>query len=76
VVVAALLEAATEVAVEATVAESTRSFQLNLAKSKLARWANATVGPLSSYPSSRRLFVAVISATVQSIFGPTEERDK
>jgi hypothetical protein len=66
VVVAALVEAATEVAAEATVAESTRSIQLNPAKSKRARWADATVGPVSSYLSSPR-FVAVISATVQSI---------
>ena len=41
VVVAALVEAATEVAAEATVAESTRSIQLNPAKSKRGRWANA-----------------------------------
>ena len=49
VVVAALVEAATEVAAEATVAESTRSIQLNPAKSERVRWANATVGPVSSY---------------------------
>jgi hypothetical protein len=47
VAVAALVEAATEVAAEPTVAESTRSIQLNAAKSKRARWANATVGPVS-----------------------------
>jgi hypothetical protein len=66
VLVADLVGAATEVAAEATVAESTRSIQLNPAKSKRARWADATVGPVSSYLSSPR-FVAVISATVQSI---------
>jgi hypothetical protein len=44
VVVAGLLEAATEVAAEATLAESTRSIQLNPAKSKRASWANLTVG--------------------------------
>ena len=49
--VAALVEAATEVAAEATVAESTRSIQLNPAKSKRARLPNATVGSVSSYPS-------------------------
>jgi hypothetical protein len=48
VVVAALREAATELAAEATVAESTRSVQLNPAKSKRASWANPTVGPVSS----------------------------
>ena len=46
VVVADLLEAATEVAAAATVVESTRSIQINPAKSKRAR-ANATVGPVS-----------------------------
>lgn len=46
-VVAALLEVvATEVAAEATVADSTRSIQLNPAKSERARWANANVGPV------------------------------
>jgi len=58
--VAALPEAATEVAGEVTVAETTRSIQLNAAKSKRARWANATVGPVSSYLRSPRLLVAVI----------------
>jgi hypothetical protein len=48
VVGAALLEAATEVAAEATVAESTHSIQLHPAKSKRASWANPTVGPASS----------------------------
>jgi len=43
VVVAGLLEAA-----EATLAESTRSIQLNPAKSKRASWANLTVGPALS----------------------------
>ena len=43
-VVAALVEAATEVAAEATVAESTRSIQLNPAKSERVRWASAAVG--------------------------------
>jgi hypothetical protein len=65
VVVADLLEAATEVAAEATVVESTRSIQINPAKSKRAR-ANATVGPVSCYLSSPRLFVAVISAAPRS----------
>ena len=45
VVVARLPQAATEVA--ATDAESTRSIQLNPAKSKRASWANLTVGPAS-----------------------------
>ena len=48
VVVAGLLEGATEVAAEATLAESTRSIQLNPAKSKRASWANLTVGPALS----------------------------
>jgi hypothetical protein len=48
VVVAGLLEAATEVAAEATLAQSTRSIQLNPAKSKRASWANLTVGPALS----------------------------
>ena len=48
VVVAPLREAATEVVAEATVAESTRSIQLNPAKSKRASWASLTVGPVSS----------------------------
>jgi hypothetical protein len=48
VVGAALLEAATEVAAEVTVAESTQSIQLHPAKSKRASWANLTVGPVSS----------------------------
>ena len=61
VVAAALVEAATEVAAEATVAESTPSIQLNPAKSKRARWANATVGPVPSYLRSPRLFAAVTS---------------
>jgi hypothetical protein len=47
-VVVALVEVATEVAAEATAAESTRSIQLNPAKSKRVRWANATVGPVPS----------------------------
>ena len=47
-VVAPLREAATEVLAEATVTESTRSIQLNPAKSKRASWANPTVGPVSS----------------------------
>ena len=47
VVVVALVEVATEVAAEATAAESTRSIQLNPAKSKRASWANLTVGPAS-----------------------------
>ena len=47
VVGAALLEAATEVAAEATVAES-HSIQLHTAKSKRASWANPTVGPALS----------------------------
>ena len=59
VVVVALVEVATEVAAEATAAESTRSIQLNPAKSKRVRWANATVGPVPSYLSSPGLFVAV-----------------
>jgi len=44
VVVVGLLEAAAE----ATLAESTRSIQLNPAKSKRASWANLTVGPALS----------------------------
>ena len=48
VVVAPLLEAATEVAAEATVTEVTHSIQLHPAKSKRASWANPTVGPVSS----------------------------
>ena len=48
VVVAGLLEAATEVAAEATVTEATHSIQLHPAKSKRASWANPTVGPVSS----------------------------
>ena len=47
---AALMEAATEVAAEATVAESTHGIQLHPAKSKRASWANPTVGPASSEP--------------------------
>ena len=50
VVVADLLEAATEVAAEATVVESTHSIQLYPVKSKRASWANPTVGPASSCP--------------------------
>ena len=49
-VVAALVEAVTEVAAEATVAESTHSIQLYPVKSKRASWANPTVGPASSCP--------------------------
>ena len=45
-VVVGLLEAAAE----ATLAESTRSIQLNPAKSKRASWANLTVGPALSQP--------------------------
>jgi len=48
VVVAALREAATQVAAGATVASPTGSIQLNPAKSKRASWANPTVGPVSS----------------------------
>ena len=76
VAVAALVEADTEVAAEATAAESTRSIRLNPGKSKRTSWANATVGPVSSYLSSPRLFVAFISATGQSIFDPTQGRDR
>src|SRR6516164_1319759 len=62
VVVAVLVEAAMEVAAEATVARSIRSIQRNAAKSKRARWANAAVGPVSPYLSSPSPFFAVISA--------------
>jgi hypothetical protein len=72
VVGAALPEAATEVAAEATIAESTRSIQLSPAKSKRARWANAAVGPVSPYLSSSSPFVAVISAAPRSYMSSTE----
>jgi hypothetical protein len=52
VALAVLVEAAATEVAEATVAESTRSIQLDPAKSKRARWANATVGLVSSYLSS------------------------
>jgi len=51
VALAVLVEAAATEVAEATVAESTRSIQLDPA-TKRARWANATVGPVSSYLSS------------------------
>jgi hypothetical protein len=70
VVVAVLREAATQVAAGATVAESTRSIQLNPAKSKRASWADPTVGPISFSLSSPRLFVAVISAARRSYLRP------
>ena len=63
--VRATVEASTVVVAAATVVESTRSIQINPAKSKRAR-ANATVGPVSCYLSSPRLFVAVISAAPRS----------
>ena len=72
VVVAALREAATQVAAGATVAESTCSIQLNPAKSKQATWANATVGPGSFSLSSPRLFVGVIPAEHRSYLSRTK----
>ena len=62
VALAVLVEAAATEVAEATVAESTRSIQLDPAKSKRARWANAAVGPVSPYLSSPSPFFAVISA--------------
>ena len=70
VVVAVLREAATQAA-GATVAESTRSIQLDPAKSKRASWADPTVGPISFSFSSPRLFVAVISAAPRSYMSST-----
>jgi len=63
VVVAGLLEAATEVAAEATLAESTRSIQLNRAKSKRQAGPTLSLAQLCLSLSSRRLLVSVKAAS-------------
>ena len=70
-VVAALREAATEVAAEATAAESTHSIQVH--PGNLNGQAGPTLRLAQLHPSlsSPRLFVAVISAARRSYLGST-----